>query len=192
MSRSILATVTLALLAAGAPAVAGEEGGTEPAKKVYTNADLERRYGAPSPPAQDEAGEEQARFGEQALEGVLSGTDDDLPLRRAHAEKLYREAVARVDYLKRKVASIRNPLLPRPEPTEEDAVEEAGMDNTARLARTLDQKTAAEARLARAREVLLALGSSLPGAPARPDERPEAGPAGRPEPRSRTVAGGGG
>ena len=112
------------------------------------------------------------------------------PIRRARAEAAYRGAQARVDYLEKKAASIRNPLLPRPTPTEEDGIEEAGMDNAARLTRTLEQKEQAERALQRAAQVVAVLGGKV-RAPAKSGESPGAEPESPAERRTLTVAGGG-
>jgi hypothetical protein len=176
MTRATIPALVLAVLVAAsvAPATGGDEQRKKeaPEVKVYTNADLERLFGPPASPPRSEGLEfQRERFGRQALEALLADEETEPADRRARAAAIRRERLARVQYLRQKAASIRNPLLARPEPSEEDQREEAGMDSAARLERTLRQLEEAEAALAEAERSLAALGGA-PGREATPPPAP--------------------
>ena len=73
------------------------------------------------------------------------------------AEAKVKEAEQQLDYLKKKQASIHNPFLPRPEPTDEDLEKEAGMDNVKRSERTEKQIEEAQEGLQKAEDELMNL-----------------------------------
>jgi hypothetical protein len=166
MSRTLVPTLLLVLMALAGPVPAAEDDKDAP-PKVYTNADLERMYGSPSRRGGEAVEYDRALFGEEALNALLEGEDETLPARRANAEKAYAAARDRVDYLKHKIAYTRNPLTTPVQLTEEDRKAEEGMGAMDKVARAEGQLEEAEAALAHAESVLRELGGTPPPRTAR-------------------------
>ncbi len=120
---------------------------------VYTNEDL-KKY-ATEEEAEEEGEEETEEITFDKVEEMIKELEEPEKIRKwkeakiKTAEERIKQAEMRLDYLRKKKASIQNPLLPRPEPTEEDAREESGMDNVKRLERTENQIGEAEEELAK-------------------------------------------
>ncbi|MEW5806001.1 MAG: hypothetical protein AB1756_01405 [Acidobacteriota bacterium] len=159
----LLAFLLIALLILAFPfASAGEEKKKEETKKeeepyVFTNDDLEK-YATEGEKKKAEEVEEEATF--ESVEEIIKKITEPQAVQKwkeariAEKEAKVKEAEQRLEYLKKKRASIQNPFLPRPEITEEDQKEEASMDNAKRLERTEKQIEQGEEDLRRAEEEL--------------------------------------
>ncbi len=127
-----------------------EEKAEEEEPYIYTNEDLEK-FAVEEKSAEEADEEEEISY--EMVEDMIKKLKEPERIRKwkeakiKAAEEKVKQAEMRLDYLSRKKASILNPLLPRPEPTEEDAREEAGMDNVNRLERTEKQIEEAEEKL---------------------------------------------
>ncbi len=129
---------------------------------VYTNEDLEKY--ATEEQTEADAGEEVSY---QAVEEVIQKINEPEQLRKwkearlQAAEDKVRAVEMELDYLNKKRASIQNPFLPRPVPTEKDQEAEASMDNSERLERTDKQIEQAQEDLRIAEEELETLKREL-------------------------------
>lgn len=128
------AKIAVVLLLLGTAVLAEDPPKKEEEKKeespAYTNEDLQERYGTPEPakPASPPAGEEAK---------PVKPTDPKQPAAEpmGPAEKAKRRAAieTELDRLRKRLASLHNPFLPRVKPTEEEKEREKTMDNAARV-----------------------------------------------------------
>lgn len=145
--------LSLAMIATPAQPQEEKEKEKEDEPYVYTNEDL-KKYATEEEP-EEEGEEETEEITSDKVEEMIKELEEPEKIRRwkeakiKAAEERIKQAEMRLDYLRKKKASIQNPLLPRPEPTEEDAREESGMDNVRRLERTEKQIGEAEEELDR-------------------------------------------
>ena len=141
------------------PGPGKKEAAGDPAQP-YTNEDLERMFGRSRSSRKAEAG--------SATSGLPAGTKKDeeglenekaqVPTRQ-EAEQQLAAAEARVKDLERRILAVRNPLLPRPQLSTEEAEASKGLDNVQRLKLTQEALEAARKELQEARERLRKAGS---------------------------------
>lgn len=106
----------------------------EPKKKekdaVITEEDLARRYGA-SDPAAAQTGKQAAKPDAAPLPGEETAGE---VLRKAlETEKRKVEIVSSIERLRKRIAALRNPFLPRIPETEQEKRQEQGMDAAAKV-----------------------------------------------------------
>jgi hypothetical protein len=166
-SRGALAAFTLALLAGTPPGVRAEAP-AKPVKKtpakpaddaplVFTNDDLERMFG-PSEPAAPPAAVAPVEAGSKpAADDPLKRMEADKAAAGdraagvAEAEKKLAAAQANLDGLEKQLLATRNPYLPRPKLSEEDARKLEGKSGPERVELTEEQIEAARREVDKAR-----------------------------------------
>ena len=136
---------------------------------TFTTRDMERKYGksAKPTPASKPVAEPPAKVGEAESKGKTEGKPDplaqlqaseqakrDKAAQRVDAQRQVQAAEAKVAELEKRMASLRNPLLGRVQPAEEDKQAWKGADQVARLRMTEENLAVARDELEQARTAL--------------------------------------
>jgi hypothetical protein len=124
----VLPMVTILLLAASVPFGAAEEEKKKTKEKVVTTEDLIERYGAPEPP---KPGKPVADTGKPAGKAPAAGDEQDAG--EVNAAKRRKEIDRETTRLRKRIASLRNPYLPRVKETEQESEAEKGMDSAQKI-----------------------------------------------------------
>jgi hypothetical protein len=134
-----------------------------PAPKVFTNEDLERMFGPPSPPPAPPEREKKEASAEKKGPDAIRVMQDQQARARGHRQLVAgaRAEVAaaerRVKTLENRLLAIRNPLRPRPQLSDKEAEAWKGLDGTERVELTNKELEEARKTLEEAKKRLDAL-----------------------------------
>ncbi len=123
---------------------------------TFTTEDMERKYGkSPKPtPATQPSAEPEAKPDPLAQLQASQQAERDKLVQRAEAQRQVQAAQEKVAELEKRLASLRNPLLARPQLTEEEKAAWNGADQVDRVRMTEENLAAAHDELAAARTAL--------------------------------------